>query len=425
MILPDVESEEQKSITKRLVESVSSFGTFSKVSLFPLILGNSFSEDTTTVSEAISFVNMLASNANGSRSLDNLRQIVLPFLNTKLSNNDNYTDVLFNQSNSFVKNTAFEYLVDGLKPITKTDVFPVVYLENMNLVCSHVFYVLYYQFYKKFEQSEYTNFPIVTQTNIRKICSNLSANISENVAFYPDIDTMDDFLIRCYNSIYDVKLNTSTIIKNEKCELFAVAFLPYFMLLYFSKFISEKNIIATNKAPRDFVIRRVSTECVYIMHIYILYGIYKLSARFSPSSEETYQMRLLLDATVINVFDTEKKEFDSDTNIIDLHNNIKNIFDKNDDAQAIHTKIDYLNNATITIQHNLDELNKKYKGIVILKWLWFELLLVFLAFIIGAMYCKFSSSAFENQVSIATYMFSCIILILLVVLSIINISKRL
>lgn len=417
-------SEKDKMTIARIYDAVSSFQLFTLKTGFPLSISNRISELNTTKSDVEMFLSQLISNASGERNVKNLLSSFEKFSNEKLvpSNQSYLETLLFTDVNSFVYK-----VIDKFKsvrpPIGPSDSIPREYIENIEAVCTHIYYVLYQQLYKKLQNtgSAYTNsFPYMSFSTIDNICSKLTDSINNKIAFYPEKDTIDQFINRCYKAIYDPVIN-SFITDQLNCELFAISFLPFFALAFIVKFIAmpSDNLI-TNKAPRNGVIRRIAIQSVYELDLYVIYGTYLISTKYSPASNQTYELRMILDTVVTQIFDKESSYKDSEHALKKMHEDTKNALENNNKLLNISNDIEAVRNTSAGVQTIEGNLDKDIKQSLISFWIWTILMLIFaFYFILVAMFVR-------NKIYHDVYMIiGIIVLITLSIMGIVRISYNL
>jgi hypothetical protein len=378
-------SDDDKTIIARIYETVANYQSFTKKVAFPLILSNKISESSTTKNNIEVFLSLLISNANGAKDIKQLHSGIESVMNLNVipTNQTVLERLLFLDANNFVDKVIDKFKT-VIEPIGPADDIPREYSENMQSICTHVYYVLYQQLYSALQNtgSSYsTYFPYMSLSSIESICNNLSKGILTNIAFYPKTDTLDDYIKKCYQLINDSTVNTFIATANAvNREIFALAFLPFFAMSYVLSFIATPNIEAVNKAPRNAIIRRIAIQSVYEIQLYVIYAVYMLSAKYSPNSAETYGLRMILDTSVTQVFDKESSYVDSEEAFKYMHQSTKNAFDKNDKLRDISNDIDASNNSYISIQENEASLDKQLKNSKVVYWVWLVILITYITY---------------------------------------------
>jgi hypothetical protein len=136
------------------------------------------------------------------------------------------------------------------------------------------------------------------------------------------------------------------------------------------------DLYATNKAPRDAVVRRVAISCVYELHLYMIYACYKYSAKYSPSSQQTYKLRMLLDTNVVQVFESEHRDIEDQYSINMLHEDTKAAFEKNDRLKSISSDIDFVRDSISNVSYNAGDLQKQLRTQTAWKWFWVSMIII-------------------------------------------------
>ena len=371
-------------------EPVYSYQNFVAKTCFPELLKNKLSGYTKTQLE--SFLNAIRSNSTGAKSLTTLRanvhgqadSIHMPQPNSTLAN------LVFTGSDNFMDN-VINVFNPTILPIGPEKTLPPVYLAALCDICSRTYYCIYTQISKALVDNASalsSNFPSITLTTTTTRCTNFIAFIANSVTFYSETDTLDLFVKRCYDLVYNTSSDTSFLANLYNYELFASAFLPYFSLLYITKYIANANLKSGDAAPRDGVIRRFAILCVYKFILYTIFACYQYSGQYNPSMSQTTALRHLLDSNVTNVFDRETSYVYDETSISKLHDDTRSIFATNNGLISLSSDIELARNTTTNIASNITQVAAALKTHVVWKWVWVSILLIFLTVFIAGIYLK-------------------------------------
>lgn len=381
-------SEDEKLMIAHIYDPVANYQSFTSKSCFPLTIINKISEYSSTKSDIEVFLSQILSNSNGAKSVKQLKQAFENFTNIDLipSKSTVMEGLLFNDPNSFV-----DKVVDKFKtiiaPIGTSYTIPREYNDNVLSVCAHNYYVIYQQLYRALQNSgsSYSNsFPFMSLSSVENVSQNLTRAINNNITFYPGVDTVEDYTNKCYKAIYDSTVN-EYLNDPLNCEIYAICFMPYFTFKYLLNFITTPVIDSTNKAPRNAVIRRIAIQAVYESVLFMIYAVYMISSKYSPNSEQTYELRMLLDTAVTQVFDKEAGMTESEDTYIKMHKDTSNIFEMNEKLRNISDDIETSRNSISSVMANSTDLDKAITNSVVVYWVWVALMLIYLTYFLMVM----------------------------------------
>ncbi len=118
--------------------------------------------------------------------------------------------------------------------------------------------------------------------------------------------------------------------------------MPYLCYLYILYYLPSPKIEETkktNKAPRNGIVRGLAILATYKFIMYTLYGTYKMSARFNPSSSTTLLLRQSIDLNVMSLFN---KQLDYFKDQLDEHiDNTQKTIDKSKRVYGFSQKQGY------------------------------------------------------------------------------------
>lgn len=372
-----------------ILEPVYTYQNFIDKTCFPELLRNKLSSYTKTQLE--SFLNTIKSNATGAKSLTTLRANVHAQVDTQMPQpHSTLANLIFTGTDNFMDN-VINVFNPTILPIGPEKTIPPVYLSALCDICSRTYFCIYTQISKALVDNASalsSSFPIITLTSTTTKSTNFIAYITQSINFYPESDTLDLFVKRCYDLVYSTSSDTSFLENAYNYELFASAFLPYFTLLYITKYIANAQLKAGDTAPRDGVIRRLAILYVYKFILYTIFACYQYSGQYSPSMSQTTALRHLLDSNVTNVFDRETSYVYDETSIEKLHDDTKSIFATNNGLVSLSSDIDLARNTTTNIASNITQIAASLKTHVIWKWVWVSILLTFLAIFLTGLYIK-------------------------------------
>lgn len=415
-------SEDEKLMIAHIYDPVANYQSFTGKSAFPLTILNKISDYNSTKSDIEVFLSQLLSNSNGTKSMKQLKQAFENFVNIDSipGKSTVMEGLLFKEPNSFV-----DKVVDKFKtivaPIGTSYTIPREYNDNMLSVCSHNYYVVYQQLYRALQNSgsSYSNsFPFMSLSSIESISQNLTRAINNNITFYPGVDTVEDYTNKCYSAVYDSTIN-EYINDSLNCEIYSICFMPYFTFKYLLNFITTAVVDSTNKAPRNAIIRRIATQAVYESVLFMIYAVYMLSSKYSPNSEQTYELRMLLDTAVTQVFDKESSVTESEENYIKMHKDTSNIFEMNEKLRNISDDIEVSRNSISSVMTNSTDLDNTIKTTKIVYWVWVALTLIYLSYFVLVI-IVFKKGGITHDVYLIV---GIIFLIILTILGIVKLSS--
>lgn len=219
---------------------------------------------------------------------------------------------------------------------------------------------------------------VMTTTYTNSILSYIESNV---YTFVSSNNTSIDTYIK---SLYDGAYKNASGNRNftdSHFNLFFVTFLPYFYFLYILSLLPSANLSATNHGVRDGIVRRWTVLAFYKFFMYFFYSIYKVSALYDPNSTTTAQIRQILDINMSSLFDQDTNNAMSTKVLDDLNAETRANMDKFASLQGNNRKITMNRSNVTNILTIKQQADAELKRAVIVKWVWFTLLLIYLVLI--------------------------------------------
>lgn len=388
-------SENPNEIVRNLASFMLSYEHFTKKSYFPFILYNTFESLDPT-----DFTTMLSTLKDS----DNKNAAIRDTLNTVIST---YTDIssvegYISKSTGMIKpaynfffpasptstDNLFTEIVDSY-----TDPLPALgpamndtvintYIRKMQRTFSVIYFVIYRTVATKLVDlpGDYSALrsalPNSSFADIIAMCKDLCDKlfVGEN---FNTMMSLDDYVSQITSNVYNTNVN-NVIVEPYKRQLFLIVFYPYMVFKYLTNFIIPSPVMSsTFKGSRNVYVRRAAILAVYMFHSYFFFSLYVLSARISPSSDHTQKLRVILDSNGIHTFNQEilqnsRKDYQQIETVTESAFAISSqISEKNREIELSR------NNIHTAIKADANAKNRLKKAVII-KWVWFALLVNFL-----------------------------------------------
>jgi len=219
---------------------------------------------------------------------------------------------------------------------------------------------------------------LYVQSIVTYIENNIYSYMNSPVSSSQDINA---FIANVYDGIQTFAGNTSNSMTQSHYNLFFLCFLPYFSFLYIYNVLPTTTLTSGNNGSRNGLVRRFAILALYKVFMYSIYGTYKMSVLFDPSSQSTMQLRQILDTNISALFDQETNKIMTSTILQTLNQNTKTNMNQMSSLQQQNGKVTMnrsnLNNILIYQDRATQDLAKAKQT----KWLWFAFLIVYVAII--------------------------------------------
>ena len=234
--------------------------------------------------------------------------------------------------------------------------------------------------------------------------------------------SIDTYISNLYDGLqnYVEMFGSNTQMSQSHYNLFFVCFLPYFYFLYIYNVLPSTVLTGSNKGSRDGVVRRYAILALYKTFMYTIYGTYKVSVLFDPSSQETMQLRLILDTNISALFDQETNQILAQSVLDKLNENTKTNLAKMSSLQQQNQKVvanrsNVQNISTYQVQANQDLSKAKIE-----KMVWFVFLIIYIATIPVVYFLLQKKPAFVEMY----FMFSFVIVLILFIFGMVAMARN-
>ena len=304
----------------------------------------------------------------------------------------------------------FSRSLPAIEPVSDS-AYPQEYQIKMRAVFTTCFNILYCQIkdgYCSTTGSQCTQLSNIDFTTLTINIASVISNIETDCPTFMDGDMSNKtFLSNIFTRLKNLyTTNFIPALKLIHYNLIFLAYMPYFCFLYILYFLPTKTIVATNKAPRNGVIRGMAILATYKFVMYTLYGTYKLSSRYNPASSYTLLLRQALDAGIItnfhNQLDYFKNQMDSYIDHSDIAiANMASLTDVNTDIEMARSNV-------INISNNQKAYVTNVQKEVTEKWVWTGFII---AYLVAFLVIYFFLNKFAEYFSLGSLMlFLCIII---------------
>lgn len=160
--------------------------------------------------------------------------------------------------------------------------------------------------------------------------NNINYYIENNIYSYMNSpisisQNLETYITNLYTDLQNYITNNgvNSQMTQSHYNLFYLCFLPYFYFLYIYNVLPSTVLTGSNKGSRDGVVRRYAILALYKTFMYTIYGTYKVSVLFDPSSQNTMQLRQILDTNISALFDQETNNILTNDVLDSLNQNTK------------------------------------------------------------------------------------------------------
>jgi hypothetical protein len=216
--------------------------------------------------------------------------------------------------------------------------------------------------------------------NLKNIINDIEKGVLDDISNSSDVK---GYITKMYTTITGTK-NVDNLSKSGMTQfhlnLFFISFMPYLCYLYILYYLPSPKIEETkpkieetkktNKAPRNGIVRGLAILATYKFIMYTLYGTYKMSARFNPSSSTTLLLRQSIDLNVMSLFN---KQLDYFKDQLDEHiDNTQKTIDKVSSLSSSDKDIEMARSNLINLASNQKGFMGSAKNKAIEKWVFFS-----------------------------------------------------
>ena len=419
----DPESQDLKNVANKLIGLVASYEQFTNSSQLGIILlsdiNNGFSTVLSQMQSAVTYEHVLRSFYSGMGDVRNNMTLFKRYIVQPVSSAYSIPFTPIGSSASLppeyqnsMQDTCIailEYICRSMNTLSSTINYQTTFNLDLNVLIG----------------TPSGSTPGTIQTSV---VSDIKTCIKQvvNLTNFDSTMSLQTYMENCFTTM----MTNATIIQENGTKhfyenqvfkrLILVVFCPYFVYQFILNHIPMSKLESANKAPRNAVIRRIAIQSAYTFQLYTLHTIYIMIARVMPSDNETYKLRLVMDANIMFVFNSEEEDMSLDSAYKELHTQTSQSYEKTQSLDHMSREIESVKNNLKTVAISEHKLNADISKAKAIKWAWFSFLILYIVF---ACLLIFIFNKSEMGLNIL-YLVGGVFALVLLIVGVINLSKK-